>query len=531
MLFRSAIAVNQGILQADTGGLNGSSTTNGISFGGGTLAALTTAGITTNKAISASSTILLDTTNGAINLGGNIATTASGLTVSGANFLTLGGANSYSGLTTIGTGGVKISAANNLGNGSTTNTISLGGNLNSTAGTYDLGVNRSIALTASGTIQVDAGALTVSGAISGANTLTKSGAGTLVLSGTNSYTGATIVNGGTLKVVNWANSSNDSSIGNTGTAASNLIINGGTVVHDAANVAATNRRFQIGPNGATIDSSATSATNSLSFTNTGSLNATTSGVNRTLTLTGSNTGSNALASIIVDPTSAATSLSKTGTGMWIVSGNNTYTGTTDVNNGNLRLNGTNTSTALVTVAAGATLGGSGSIGGQINVSGVLAPGNSIESFGSGSLNFIAGSTYAYEIDATATVGLQGDLAYSSGTLDIATGTNLTLTELASGIWSSGAKLTLISYFSDGSTSGWNDGLFTYGSSVIADDSSITIGSQIWTFNYNDLTGGNNYVSDQTGNRFVTITAIPEPDVAMLFGGLGLLALVRRRRVR
>jgi hypothetical protein len=51
----------------------------------------------------------------------------------------------------------------------------------------------------------------------------------------------------------------------------------------------------------------------------------------------------------------------------------------------------------------------------------------------------------------------------------------------------------------------------------------------WSFNYNDTTAGTNYTGDLTGIRYVTMTAIPEPNVAALIGGLGTLALLRRRR--
>jgi hypothetical protein len=49
------------------------------------------------------------------------------------------------------------------------------------------------------------------------------------------------------------------------------------------------------------------------------------------------------------------------------------------------------------------------------------------------------------------------------------------------------------------------------------------------FNYNDTAAGTNYTGDLTGSSYVTMTAIPEPNVAALVGGLGMLALLRRRR--
>ena len=73
----------------------------------------TAAGINTNKSITATGTILLDTTNGPITLGGNIASTTSGLTLSGGKTLTLSGSDSYSGPTSI-TGGQLLLSLNRL---------------------------------------------------------------------------------------------------------------------------------------------------------------------------------------------------------------------------------------------------------------------------------------------------------------------------------------------------------------------------------------------------------------------------------
>ena len=135
--------------------------------------------------------------------------------------------------------------------------------------------------------------------------------------------------------------------------------------------------------------------------------------------------------------------------------------------------------------------------------------------------FDSGSTFAYELDSNT---LDGDLLYSSGTLDLVGGSQLTLTELASGTLAGGNKLTLISY-----TGAWNNGLFEYLGSALADDSIITLGTNQWVFNYNDSIGGGNFTTDQTGaTGFVTITVIPEPAAAFL-GGIGMLALLRRRR--
>ena len=389
----------------------------------------------------------------------------------------------------------------------------MGGTLNSTAGTYDLGVNRSIALTASGILQVDAGALTVSGAISGAQTLTKTGSGTLLLTGTSSYSGVTTLSGGITNVTTFANSTSSSSLGNpNSTAASRLVIDNATLLHDAANVATTDRRFNVGVGGATLDSSAASSTNTLSFTNSGALQANSSG-NRTLTLTGSNTGDNTLGSIIVNPSSGATSLSKTGAGKWVLNGINTYTGATNVTNGKLVVNGNISTSSLTSVSSGATLAGSGTVG-AASVLGTLAIGNSPGTMNFASLALGSGSTYLYEMIGGSTSADLGDI---SGALTIDTASILDLVEL--GTYTLGNKFTLFAY--DGALTGNFSGLTN--NATFLDDL-----SNPWQIKYDDATAGlNGGVS--ASNTYVTITAIPEPNAAMLIGGLGMLALLRRRR--
>jgi autotransporter-associated beta strand protein len=93
----------------------------------------------------------------------------------------------------------------------------------------------------------------------------------------------------------------------------------------------------------------------MSFTGTGALAYGGSGA-RTLTLKGTNTGTNSLAPVIGDGAGGATSLVKDGTGTWTVSGaSNNYTGATTILDGTLSVTAPNFADAS-TVTIGTSAG-------------------------------------------------------------------------------------------------------------------------------------------------------------------------------
>ncbi|QLG93219.1 autotransporter domain-containing protein [Pseudomonas yamanorum] len=115
------------------------------------------------------------------------------------------------------------------------------------------------------------------------------------------------------------------------------------------------------------------------------------------------------------------SLIKSGAGTLVLTGDNTYRGTTTVNGGLLAVNGSLTS--AVTVNDSGTLGGSGRIASlTANSGGTVAPGNSVGTLQvAGDVNLAAGSTYAVELTPTSSdrIVAGGKAVLGGGTVTLA----------------------------------------------------------------------------------------------------------------
>ncbi len=145
--------------------------------------------------------------NGVIANGGTA--TASGITKNDAGTLTLAGANTYAGDTTITAGVVNLNHTNAVQN--STVIVNAAGGLTFSAGIGTFNAGGLAANTAGNLVLTDAAAqgvnlavgsnqanTTVSSLISGSGSLTKNGSGSLQLTGDNTYSGGTTVNGGTI---------------------------------------------------------------------------------------------------------------------------------------------------------------------------------------------------------------------------------------------------------------------------------------------------------------------------------------------
>jgi fibronectin-binding autotransporter adhesin len=170
----------------------------------------------------------------------------------------------------------------------------------------------------------------------------------------NDFTGPLTLSGSTLVIGALTNGGVSGALGAASSDATNLVFNGGTLRVNGATSSSTDRLFTLNTTGGTIDSATAAA--GISFTNTGALALGGTG-NRTLTLTGASTVANNFAPIIGD-NGGATSVTKSGAGLWILSGNNIYTGTTTISGGTLEFSTASNlgaSTAAISLAGGSTL--------------------------------------------------------------------------------------------------------------------------------------------------------------------------------
>ena len=353
------------------------------------------------------------------------------------------------------------------------------------------------------------------GSGSGGVTLASGYSGIATFNQANTYTGVTTIDGGTLSTSLLAAGGTASGIGKSSNAASNLVIDNGTLKYTGSG-ASTDRLFTVGSTSgnATLDAS---GSGTLNFTNTGSI--TVSGnTSHALTLTG--TGTATLPPVIPDAGgSHATSLTKNGTGTWTLSANNSYTGTTTVATGTLLVTGQLNGAGAVTVNTGAVLGGGSATATQnimgrktITVNGALSPGNgppgsqtstAILSSDATNLSFASGSAFDVELDGT-TAGWSGtsgydQLATTGAGLTVALGSAASLNvTVASGFNPVGHSFTIITaqsrtgtFSNVGSTfdaDGYAFGITYNSGSVVLNCtgtslSSVTVGSQSGSVTY------------------------------------------------
>ncbi|MES2598695.1 MAG: autotransporter-associated beta strand repeat-containing protein [Verrucomicrobiota bacterium] len=305
---------------------------------------------------------------------------------------------------------------------------------------------------------VNAGMNTISGVIQNSSTgtggllnVTKQDAGTWVLSGANTYSGTTTVSAGALHINSTSaigtgpltlstNSTIDnSSAGPITLTAANAVTFGSFTYGGTQDLSFANgtslitggRTITLGGTGRTLNLgllTLTTATSTLAVNETGGSQLKFTGIvlsesnqARTLAIAG-NADVEVTGPVTDGPGTGADNLSYTGNGSLKLSSNNSYTGTTTVNNaaGVLTLSGSSTTT-LVTVSAG-----------TLNINHASAIGSGILDINGGTINNTSGAAITVAtanlvtLDANFTFGGSSDLSFVNGTASTSGGRTITL---------------------------------------------------------------------------------------------------------
>ena len=370
-------------------------------------------------------------------------------------------------------------------------TLTLGGNISLGGSTTNANTVTFGSLTDGQKLNIDVGGATrtitvstnrtmdVLNEITGTGGIIKNGTGTLRLSDNNSYTGATQLgstgNQGVLEVTKLANGGENSSIGKSSNAATGIVFGGQTTatLRYIGSGDSTDRRFSAGGVGAIFDASGGGA---LKWTNTNSVTwSGTSNAVRALTFAGTSTHDNTMAAAIGNNGTGATSITKKDAGRWILSGNNTYTGTTTIEAGTLEL--------------GSSTGGGNSSNLILN-GGTFATGGFDETFGTLTLN--GNATIDFGASNTS------DLIFSA----------------SDGVsWGTSVGLSIINF---------NEGFDTIRFGTNQNGLSI---SQLGKITINGFAAA----IDEQG--FLSISAVPEPSAFAALAGLSILGFAATRRRR
>jgi len=416
----SAIVISGTSATAATFTANATSATSLLSIGAVTGSA--TSGNTT--------TLTLNGTNAGSNavtgiIGDGAGTGKLAVTKSGTGLWTLSGTNTFTGALTVEEGTLSVASLSTnvgaassviLGKSGTTGTLQYTG---STSGSSVKAFSLATGGTGEFLVSNAAMVLTLTTAITGNGSLTKTGSGTLALNGVNTYSGLTTVTAGTLSLGNTTNTLPNSAV---------ILVNGGTL--DVAN---NDTVGVVTISSGTISGTGTLSGSSYALTDSGTISAALAGTGSTLT--------------------------KTGAGTVALNATNTFTGAVTVEEGTLNIAGTLTNTlgSASTVTLGKS-GGTGTLeytntggtaaartfvmaaGGtgafQVDVvtttlpiSGVISGSGGLTKTGAGILNLSGANTYSG--DTTVSLGTlvagnalafqNSTLQYSAGTVQFATG--------------------------------------------------------------------------------------------------------------
>jgi fibronectin-binding autotransporter adhesin len=215
---------------------------------------------------------------------------------------------------------------------------------------------------------------------------------------------------------------------------------------------------------------------------------------------------------------AGSTVTKDGLGTVLLSGANTYNAPTTVSAGTLLVNnatGSATGLGTVTIAADATLGGNGFIGGATTIAGILAPGNSIGTLTvADDVTWDSNNAWQFELGTAAVSLAQADLA--SGTA------NDRLTIVGGDLLKGSGTGFAFDLLGTGEE-GWYKLVEWDGTSDFtgSDFSSISLSSGLL---------GDFVLDVGTSALYFNVASIPEPSaISLIFGASAMVVVCRRRR--
>jgi autotransporter-associated beta strand protein len=421
-----------------------------------------------------------------------------GLNKLGSGTLTLSGANTFTGETTVAEGVLTLGNAaalqkSTLDYNAYGGTLSFGTLTSATLGGLEGGqaLQLNNANSTGVALQVGNNNLyqTYSGNLSGNGSLTKIGSGKLTLSGTNTYLGATTITAGSLQAVT------PNALSNYGGTGKVIIGQSGTLAINA------------GGNGEWMPDNIQSLLSGMSVASGGMLAIDT-------------TNADGGCFTYDRPIAGKIGLVKNGPKRLNLTGSSTFSGATKVNEGVLSVNNASGYGAYyVTVNLGGTLSGAGSVGGTLTVNdgGILAPGNSPGILTvQNAVTLKTGASLNMEIDGL-TPGTNYDQLKTAGTVSLE-GT----LSLAFGAFSPAGNDIL--FLIDNTGTNTTTGRFQY-----ADDEIIGhFNGYDWFITYDANNAG--LPSLNGGNDVAVYSVVPEPAQLLLLAlAAGCGAFLKKRR--